>query len=544
MGTSLVAGLAMFVALVVVHEFGHFVVAKLFGIGVPVFSIGMGPKVYGVEWRGTEYRLSALPLGGYVRLAGADPFGEEAVEEEVDPRLDFMRRPVYQRLLVMLAGPAFNLALPLVVFTGVLMLGEPQTIAQIGSVHAGSASEEAGLQAGDLILEVDGVPVHFWSEWIDALDTHKGRAVPLRIARGGEELQLTLGEGVIREGEAGHIDFEHLGLSTQWVSSRVGVDGAGSAAGRAGMITGDAVSSVDGVEVSTWEALMRAMTPGQPHQLEWLRADREGGITEHQGRIDPPLLWAPRPQDGLANPWGLVPVMVYVGQVMPGSAAAAAGILPDDRLLALDGAPVMDWANITMSTAGAVQARVLTLVRDDSLLEQRITPRMEREFLGGEVRYRPIMGIALYPDAFAPPVMEHGYYGITEAVPRAFEESRFLFQRTVGVLGRLLTGEVKPAESLGGPIEIFRIAGEGADHGIYAFLRLMGTISISLGVVNLLPVPVLDGGQILFYLVEGIRGRPLSLAFRERVQMVGVLFLVAVMLMVMVIDVNRLFSGG
>ena len=154
--SSLLAGLVAIGILVVLHEFGHFLFAKLFGVGVPVFSVGMGPRLFGFHFRGTDYRISALPLGGYVRMSGADPFGEEDPDEVVAPEEDFMRKPIWQRLLIMFAGPLFNLAFPFVVFTIVLMLGEPRSVSEIGLVLEDTPAFDAGLREGDHVVAVDG----------------------------------------------------------------------------------------------------------------------------------------------------------------------------------------------------------------------------------------------------------------------------------------------------------------------------------------------------------------------------------------------------
>jgi regulator of sigma E protease len=153
------------------------------------------------------------------------------------------------------------------------------------------------------------------------------------------------------------------------------------------------------------------------------------------------------------------------------------------------------------------------------------------------------MGIGRAGDAFVSGPVVRKYYGPVEAVSRATDEGMEVLRDTLAALWNLLAFKAPLEESLGGPIEIFRAAGESARVGIFAYVRMMGLISFSLGIINLLPVPVLDGGQILFYAIEGIRGRPLPLALRERIQMVGVLALAALFLTVMVLDVTRLFSG-
>ena len=143
---KLAAGLVMLSVLVVVHEFGHFVVARIFGVGVPVFSVGMGPRLFGFHYGGTDYRVSALPVGGYVQMSGADPFGEQDVAQDVPEDEDFMRKPVWQRLIIMLAGPGVNIALPFVLFTVLLMMGRPDWNSRVGAVLPGTPAEEAGFQ--------------------------------------------------------------------------------------------------------------------------------------------------------------------------------------------------------------------------------------------------------------------------------------------------------------------------------------------------------------------------------------------------------------
>ena len=177
--TGLAAGIVLLGVLVFVHELGHFLVAKAFGCGVPVFSFGFGPRLLGFEWRGTDYRLSALPFGGYVRIAGADPFDDEFLEGEIDPDQHFMKKPVYQRLLVMLGGPVFNLVLPVIVFTGVLMAGEPHRDALVGAVYAGVGDASGQIAPGDRIVAADGSAVLTWEDLEDVLEERIGEPVTI-----------------------------------------------------------------------------------------------------------------------------------------------------------------------------------------------------------------------------------------------------------------------------------------------------------------------------------------------------------------------------
>lgn len=549
---GLLAGLGMLGVLVVVHEFGHFIVAKLFKVGVPVFSVGMGPRVFGFVRGGTDYRLSLFPVGGYVRMAGADPFGEEDNEAMVDEDEDFMKKPVWQRLLVMLAGPGFNLLLPFVLFTAVLMGGEPQGDTSIGAVLPDSLASESGLEPGDRVVAIDGEPVEIWLDVADAFVEPRTVPMNLEVERRGQRLEVAFPAHQIPVDERGEPDLDVVGIRSWRASARVGVDDPASPAGVAGLRIGDAISAVDGKSVRTWVELEQALGAGGTHEISYLRAV-DGEVTSGTASLAPDPTWAPPTGDPAATTWGLTPVMLYVGGVAPESPASAAGVQAGDRIVAIDGQIVRHWADLTRYVAATAEgmqegdeprALKLQLLRDGEPLTLDFAPRIERTIIGIEVIYRPVMGIQQYPDAFVPGPTVKKYYSITEAVPRAAYETWALGVATIKILGNLFTGDMTPRETLGGPVAIFTMAGQGAERGIYSYVRMIGTISISLAIFNLLPVPVLDGGQILFYSIEGIRGRPLSIAVREKLQMAGVLGLVALMLVVTVFDVNRWWTGG
>ena len=161
---SFLSAFVLIAILVFIHEFGHFIVAKACGVHCKVLSIGYGKRLIGFEWGGTDYRLSMLPFGGYVLMAGADPFGTADVEEDKTPdEKSFMKKPVWKRLLIAAAGPAFNLILPIVCFTALLMAGEKQAAPSIGEVEWGTPAHNAGLLADDTILQINGVETPSWA---------------------------------------------------------------------------------------------------------------------------------------------------------------------------------------------------------------------------------------------------------------------------------------------------------------------------------------------------------------------------------------------
>lgn len=549
----IVAFAVMVGVLVVVHELGHFVVAKAFGIGAPTFSIGIGPAVFRLfRWRGTDFVVSALPIGGYVKLSGADAFGEEEFGSEADDTQDFMKRPVWQRLLVMLAGPGMNLALPFVLFTAVLMFGEPQADNSIGTVLPGSPAAQLGLRPLDQVVAVAGEQVDGWSDLVAELDDHVGDAVTMTIAREGREFDVVVPQGVVRKTPEDLLDTEHLGVWQSRRSSRIGVSDPTSPAARAGLVTGDGIVEVDGAPIRTFEELLAALPTDRAHEVVRVRAV-DGAVDRATVTLTPDAGWQPDRVEPDPNPWGLLHATLFVGDVAAGSAAAEAGVRSGDRLVAIDDEPIKCWSDVlklvkrtTHEARAEAEVRPLHLqvLRGGAVEELVFTPRVEREIVAGVVTFRPIMGVRQFGETYVDGPLISKYYSLPEAFGRATDETFAVFGRTVGVLRSLVFGDLGIGEGLGGPVEIFRVAGKSAEAGMFTFVRVMGMISISLGIFNLLPVPALDGGHIAVYAVEVVRGRPLPLRIRERIQMAGVLALMALLLTVTVLDVHRLFSAG
>jgi len=254
----------------------------------------------------------------------------------------------------------------------------------------------------------------------------------------------------------------------------------------------------------------------------------------------------------LANPWGLYPATLFVDSVQEELAAEAAGIQRGDRLVAIDEVALRTWDDVTSTIAGkqvdsgegsSAVAVSVTVARNGAERSLELLPRVVRDTdMLGRYYYRAMIGVGRGGDLVGSE-RSHRYYGFSSSVGMAFEETKLLVGLTLSQIGKLLTREVAPSKSIGGPIQIFRDAGAAAEAGPFHWFRMMALLSISLAIVNFLPVPVLDGGQFLFFLVEAIRGRPVSLRFRERAQHVGVLALVALMLMVFVFDINRALGG-
>ncbi len=543
--------------LVLVHEAGHFVVARLFGVTVKVFSIGIGPRAFGVRIGKTDYRVSWIPIGGYVRWVGADPFSDSGTDEEgewIDAQGSFIHKPAWQRLLIVAAGPVTNLVLPAFVFTALFLAGEPQWKATIGYVVPGSAAESAGVVAGQTLTSVGGVPVRTWNDVAEVLDAG--------VAPGGLALELTAGTDaralvVPLADVSDPTHFGDYGLDPRALDTSLLVDDPASPTGKAGLRTGDKITAVEGVAIETWTALAAALE-GRDRAAVEARREGEPGVITATLAVDPS--WAPTrfpADDALWARWGLAHGMTGIAAIQAvladgtASPAQCQGLKLGDRVLRIGDRDVRRWLDITASITGAFPeggtladtATPLPFVirREGQIVELTITPSVVQEVdqsrrykVGPRVGFGP-GGAYVYP----PDVLRE--YGLPDAVARAVEATTGSAARMVEQLGLIFTGGAPASQNVGGPIEIFSTAAEAAERGWFESAATVALLSISLGVLNLLPVPVLDGGQILMYLAEWVRGRPLPWRLRERLQQVGVLLLLSIFLIVSAWDVSRRF---
>ncbi len=555
-GTLLaIAGLITF------HEFGHFIVAKALGVYVRVFSLGFGGRMFGVKWGGTDYRVSWVPFGGYVRMAGGDPFAEGGAEPEdevpVPHDQQFMSKAPWKRLLIVLAGPLFNLLLPFALFTALGVLGEPQPRAEVGSVEAGSAAEHAGIEVGDRITAVDGAPMTSWYDVLDAFRESTADSVTLDIAHDGAARQATLvytaAEGETADVIVGGRSPYDLGLGNLSPDATVVVDDPTSPAGRAGILTGDVLTGVNGAPVRSFhdvEAALLAVadSPGTRVDVDLLRGDEPLSVAMSAS------LWATGVQpadDTLWQRWGLASATVSVDNIEADSAAEQAGLAAGDRILAVAETPVHAWYDVVRTVAetgegegDAMVARPLSITyrRGGEVRTVTVTPNVvtDSDELG---RYhtRARLGIggggAMIATADVARV-----YPLPQAFERSVDQTWRISSYIVDTLSKLVIGQRDFTKTLGGPVAIFQQMKQAAEHGVFDLFRQIGVLSLSLGIINLVPIPILDGGQIFMYVAEWLRGRPLPLRIRERAQQAGIIFVVLLMLAVTLKDIVK-FGG-
>lgn len=445
------AFLVAILLLVTVHEFGHYWVARQVGIKVLRFSIGFGNPLFSWYGRksGTEFAIAPIPLGGYVKML-------DEREEPVDPadrHLAFNNQRLWKRTLVVVAGPAANLLFAVLIYWGILMVGETGSIPRVGHVADDSIAAEAGFVPGDLVTRVDDREIRLWSNfWFAMLSA---------------------------------------GLSDTDVVVEV-IDATGARQSR--ILT---------------EAQLRRLTPGV----------------------------------GFLSELGLTPatpkVPAVIGEVLPGEPAANAGLRPGDQVVEVDGSPIDHWRDlVNLIQVSPGQTLVLGVERDGQLLQIDVIPTAVLTDSGeqGRIGAGPWIDDALFA-AFETRA-NHGPVGaLDEATYRVWELSAV----TLKMLGRMLVGQAS-LDNLSSPIGIADAAGKTASFGLEPFAKFLALLSISLGLLNLLPIPVLDGGHLVYFAIEGLRGKPLSETAMAVSQRVGLMLILGLMGLAFYVDLSRMLG--
>ena len=435
--------------LVVFHELGHYVIARLAGVKVLRFSVGFGSRVWSrrLGRDGTEWALSAIPLGGYVKMLDE----REGHVDHADLPRAFNRQSVWRRIAIVAAGPLANLLLAVLLFAGTYVAGIPGQRALLAEPPASTAAATADVRAGDRVVAVDGESVGSWQE------------LRWRIVRAQGQDTVTL--ALAREDDAGAPVVRELSLA--------------------------------GMDADAWE--------GSPLAALGLRAD----------------LGAP-----------------IVDQVLPGKPAERAGLRSGDRIVAVDGTPMRSPADVAaLTNAHPGDTLSYRVQRADATLDVPVAV----ESVDQNGRRVGLAGVRLRID---PAVAERASvivrYGLGESLVQGARKTWELSAFTLRMLGRIVTGDAS-LRNISGPLTMADIAGQSAQAGMLVFVGYLALISISLGVLNLLPVPLLDGGHLLYYLAEIIKGSPVSDRAFEVGQRIGMAMLAVLMALALFNDVSRLF---
>jgi regulator of sigma E protease len=517
--------------LVVVHELGHFAVAKWFRVKVERFSIGFGPSLLRRKIGETEYVLAWLPLGGYVKMAGESP--DDSVPEE-DIARSFNGQSPLRRIAIALAGPGMNLALSILVIAALYLSGWPTLTSKIGSVLPDSPAAHAGLLPGDRIVAVDGEEVWRWQDLTEAVSEHADLPLALVVERDDARMPFTLTPERPAEGGA-----PQLGISPRSEAAVLGVPDPDTLAARAGLRTGDRVLTLGGTAVEDWYRLIAALeqTDGA------LEIEIERGLDGAEERATVTLAGAPGQSWSLER-LGAVKVDFVVLQTMPSSPARRAGFEAGDLLLSANGVPIRSFASFATDVreGGGAPLQVVVL-RDGAELALEVVPAEATERVDGEVRTLHRIGLTGGPPGAPGERIDEIVRNPVRALWLGITRTASIFGLIVDGVRMLVTREVG-VENLAGPIGIGEIAAESfQQEGWFPFLWMMCVISVNLAILNLLPIPVLDGGHIMFAVAEWARGGPVGLRAREIAQTIGISLVLLLMGFAFWNDLSRNWAG-
>ena len=537
---SVIGFLIILAPLVIVHEFGHYFFARVFGVKAEIFSIGFGPRIFSRQMGETEVRVSAIPLGGYVKLLGEE---RDVVLSPEDAKRSLHRQAAWKRFFIFFGGPLFNFLFAILVFMVILALGEPQIASVVGRVVHGSAAERAGFQSGDRVTAIEGLPVKKFEEIAAAISDHPRKDLSFSVWHPGATQPVTVTvQPVAQEGfsvygetaDVGEVD----GLLPIARTTAIGVSNRDSVAGKAGVETGDQIVRFNGAPVTSWEEVegrFGHVAIGEPVQFVIKKKNAEKTLELSARKSAAPAT--------LASQFGLHSTELFVDKTIEGSPASKSGMQSGDRLMSIRGQYVASFYDLrdAVQRAGEKDGKVLvTWERAGREMRATIIPTATSgrdPLLKKTIQYT--VGVVPMLTLVEPVTVIERVLNPFTLVYKATERMVLFSWRNLVSVGKMFTGDVSVA-TLGGPIMIGKIAGDSLSRGLLAFLTTMAILSVGLGVLNILPVPVLDGGHLLLLGIEAIRGKPLSLRQMEVVQQVGLSLILLLMVVVIKNDLSRL----
>jgi regulator of sigma E protease len=531
--------------LIFVHELGHFLFAKLFDVKVLKFSLGFGPSMASFRRGETEYVVAWVPLGGFVKMLGEDPNDEIKPD---DHGRAFNQKPLWQRYIVVLAGPAFNLIFPICIYFFFYAAQTHKDPAVVGRVLPGMPAAEAGLRPGDRIVGIDRKEIRYYEELLDTVSDSPGKPLRFVIERDAQRIErlITPIEQLTHERVGLEERVGKIGVSPYFQLAQVGISDLRTPAARCGLRTGDAITAVNGASIDRWAQLEKVLhaNRGQSLHIAYLRP---GGsvsplfslrvLTPSVTVLDP----EPRRDQGkTVYETGIFSADLYVARVDPGSPAEKMGMRVGDRVTQFNGQPLHDWDTMHIALNGKKKATHNIAWVPVGGSERSSTFKLAHVTFVDDYRQEQqqyVFGAhnrVLQRTSPLIPIDGRLTYAISKAVRRTGE--------MVGLIAiafvQLFRGAI-PRDTIGGPLMIYYAAGAAARKGWDQYLGMLALISINLGILNLLPIPILDGGHVMFFTIEAVKRRPLSLRAREIASYVGLVLLISLMVFAFKNDIVR-----
>jgi len=535
--------------LIFVHELGHFLVARLCNVRVEVFSLGFGKKIFSFKKGDTNYCISLIPLGGYVKMFGEQ--GSESVKTEEDKQVSYSHKNPWQRIAIVLAGPLMNFIFAVFIFTLIAEIGEQSRAAVIAEVAANSPAAQMGLKTGDRVLEVNSVKVQNYEDFQKSLNQFKDSSAPALVEDVSGQLRtLTLKVTSITnpnifslENRLGQIE----GILPYAKSAVVAVLND-SLAYQAGLRTGDEITEINTQKITQWvqlEALILGAKSDLTIKLSRPAANESSDEKQSKAALTLtlPISNSDKVREktkSLAD-FGFDNTELYLDQVMKDSPAEAAGLAKYDKMISINSAKIKKWDDVSeaIKAYDGLEAMTVVISRDGAQIIKKITPKVtELTTVFGGIDKRFTIGIIPFIVAAEPELVVIKSDSIIHSVAKGLDRTIDISTMTVMSFVKLFQGQVS-VKNVGGMVSIGKAAKDSFAAGAQAFLMTMGILSVSLFILNLLPIPVLDGGHLVFYIIEVIKGSPLSLRKMEIAQQVGFVLLMGLMILAQFNDIVR-----
>lgn len=569
------AGLILLAVLIVVHELGHFIVAKLMGVRVLAFSVGFGPRIFGFKKGETDYRLSAIPLGGYVSMYG-EQFTEEIPEEE--KKFSFLHQPVWKKSLIAVAGPLFNFILPVVLFFFVFWGTEKIYEPVIGTVISEQIGEKAGLKSGDRIVAINQVPTESFAQVVEAISKNPEQEVQLMVEHIGGKNELIK---ITPSAEADPNPLKkgnkvgRIGVLPLVTTAAVRIS-PNSTAAAAGLQNFDQIVSFNGKKISRAEDLMAAIKsyPNEDWHLEIKRMSADKKLTDLNivlkneahalstqeavldryavnndelvsktimQQIEQTRILLKQAALNSQAHRGITLADTTIEKVKEETPAAALGLQKGDQIISVNGKKIDGIYSLQKAFEAHpddIQVMGVQTGKADAVLIFRLAAVKSSKNMDEpgqkEVGYELFM-----PFAEGPFFERH--VGPVAAFTKSINKTGELIVMTLQSLWMLVSMQVS-ASQIGGPIAIFGVAGQAAEAGAAMYIFVMSLISVNLGLLNLLPIPVLDGGHLLMFGIEAVQRKPISIKTRTLVTQIGFFLLLALMAVAIFNDLSRVLG--
>ncbi len=546
--------------LVLIHELGHFLVGRWAGVAVEIFSIGFGPAI--VNWkRGeTDYRISWVPLGGFVKFYGS--VASEPVPEHVRGR-ELYRASLRDRALIAAAGPVANLLLAIVAYAALGFSGIAHPSAVIGEVLQGSAAERAGLQFQDEVIEISGRTIKSWRDLEKIVSISGGKPLEFKVKREEQILTIPLTPDNVQTTDMADrpVTIGRAGVARGMVSSVITVRDRKSIAARAGLKSGEEIIGISWsgqeYEIKYWQEFVARTRQAYATEVAKIRVKvRSGTLPGQAVPADLPVrdielifpsrniadaqIAAMQTREGPARILGIQDAQLLIGAV---EKDVEGPLRPNDLIVGFDGKAVADPYQLREALLAKAEAATnLEIVRDFVRMKQDINLKgIEVQKPSGKATIYTLP-VGFWGQAEDPaPVIEQYRNPLMALYFGAVETARHSRELVV-TIGGLIAGDI-PVKALGGPMLIAKIAGDSAKLGWQAFVNSLALISINLALLNLFPIPVLDGGQLVLMGIEAVRRRPLSETAIENFQKVGFVMVMALVILATYNDFSRFWTS-